>query len=96
MCKFCDVRPDNEFAEGYVYNGDSASYWNIGDKVSYFCLDNSGALFHFRGDGRDWGFFDILYCPMCGRKIDRTELRKVYEMNDNHFPTDEEIFNMIK
>lgn len=94
MCQFCELTPGCDFCEGYVENNSSSSAWAVNGEKDYFCLDSTRALVHMRADGVDWSSFNILYCPMCGRKLDFKTIGEELQPNDG--PTDEEILSNVK
>lgn len=63
MCEFCMCHPSVEVGKPYELN--PCGNGDLGVRATYL----NGGIILFKDHNFASGYFDINYCPICGRKI---------------------------
>lgn len=66
MCVFCMQLPDKKREYGREYPVRPCANGDLGVRAQYI----NGGIVLFVDHNVAGGYFDINYCPMCGRRID--------------------------
>lgn len=69
MCEFCNRHLNNGKECGKAYPIQSCASGDLGVRAEYI----DGGIVLFKDHNFASGYFDINYCPICGRKVASTE-----------------------
>ena len=76
MCDFCMLIPNCEI--GKKYEVKPCALGDLGVRAQY----SVGGIILFRDQNLASGYFDINFCPICGRKIEKEEKENVRQFNN--------------